>query len=243
VSKISVVISAGLITMALCWSTLIGYSTDTAKTIQENDNPLEPNVKTSFNESIETPTIGHDTFVHPKAAVIGHVILGDEIFVAPFASIRGDEGQPIFIGSKSNVQDGVIIHALKTHEEGVAIPKHQVNINQHPYGVYIGERVSLAHQAQVHGPAFVGNDVFIGMQALVFKARIANHVVIEPGAKLIGVDIAEGRYVPAGMVVTEQKVADKLPVIDDDYPYAHLNEEVVGVNVELAKGYRKPPKK
>lgn len=48
------------------------------------------------------------------------------------------------------------------------------------------------------------NDTFIGMQA----------VVIEPGAKVIGVHgvhIARGRYVPALTAVTRQADADRLP--------------------------------
>ncbi len=32
------------------------------------------------------------------------------------------------------------------------------------YAVWIGERVSLAHQSLVHGPAWIGNGTFIGKQ-------------------------------------------------------------------------------
>jgi carbonic anhydrase/acetyltransferase-like protein (isoleucine patch superfamily) len=107
-----------------------------------------------------------------------------------------------------------------------------------PYSVYIGDRVSLAHQSQVHGPAKVGNDTFVGMQALVFRAELGNRVVVEPGAKIIGVKIASGRYVPALSVVTTQDVADSLPLITDRYPYRNLNEGVVRVNVQLAEAHQ-----
>jgi carbonic anhydrase/acetyltransferase-like protein (isoleucine patch superfamily) len=91
----------------------------------------------------------------------------------------------------------------------------------------------------------VGNDSFIGMQALVFKAEIGDRVVVEPGAKIIGVKIESGRYVPTGAVITKQSDADALPKITDDYPFKSLNEAVVHVNTQLADGYngKKPAAK
>ena len=50
-----------------------------------------PNVLTSFNPDIERPTIAKSAFVHQLAAVTGNVTLGERMYVAPFASIRGDE--------------------------------------------------------------------------------------------------------------------------------------------------------
>ena len=59
--------------------------------------------------------------------------------------------------------------------------------------------------------------------------------VVEPGAKIIGVKVPSGRYVPALSVVTTQDVADNLPLITDRYPYRNLNDGVVRVNVQLAE--------
>jgi carbonic anhydrase len=73
------------------------------------------------------------------------------------------------------------------------------------------------------------------MQALVFRTEIGDHVVIEPGAKLIGVKVAPGRYVPALSVITKQADADALPQITQDYPYRNLNAGVVRVNIQLAE--------
>jgi carbonic anhydrase/acetyltransferase-like protein (isoleucine patch superfamily) len=145
---------------------------------------------------------------------------------------------PIFVGDDSNVQDCVVLHALETiDEEGKPVEKNLVEVGGRKYAVYVGERVSLAHQSQIHGPACVGNDTFIGMQVLVFKAKVGNNCVLEPKSAAIGVIIPDGRYVPAGEVVTSQAEADKLPVITDDYAYRHTNEAVVYVNTNLAKGY------
>ncbi|KAA0239460.1 MAG: carbonic anhydrase [Chloroflexi bacterium CFX7] len=198
---------------------------------------LRPNVPAPFNPTIETPVVGAGTYVDRMASVIGHVEIGTGVFVAPFASIRGDEGQPIHIGNGSNVQDFVMLHALETFAQGKLVEKNLVTVDGKKYAVYVGSNVSLAHQSQVHGPAAVGDNTFVGMQALVFKAVVGKNVVIEPGAKVIGVTIADGRYVPAGKTIAAQSDADALPEITGDYPFAKLNEGVLHVNHEFADGY------
>jgi hypothetical protein len=75
----------------------------------------------------------------------------------------------------------------------------------------------------------------IGMQVLVFPTETGDHVVIEPGAKLIGVKVAPGRYVPALSVITKQTDADALPIITQDYLYRNLNAGVIRVNIQLAE--------
>lgn len=193
-----------------------------------------PNVKTSFNLDVDEPILSGTARVHQLASVIGSVTLGKRVYVAPFASIRGDEGQNIYVGDESNVQDSVVIHGLETFESGQELLENEVEVSGRRYSVYVGQRVSLAHQSQVHGPAKVGDDTFIGMQALIFKAEVGDHVVVEPGAKIIGVKIASGRYVPALSIITKQADADALPRITDRYPYKHLNDGVVRVNVQFA---------
>lgn len=201
------------------------------------DTRLRPNVLASFNPTVREPRIGAGTYIDPLASVIGDVRLGRRVMVAPFASIRGDEGQPIRIGSRSNIQDGVVLHALETLDHGKVNEKNLVEHNGRKYAIYIGDEVSLAHQAQVHGPAKVGDRSFIGMQALVFRAEVGEGVVVEPAAKVIGVTIAPGRYVPAGAVITTQTQADALPLITAEYAYRTINEGVIHVNTQLADGY------
>jgi carbonic anhydrase/acetyltransferase-like protein (isoleucine patch superfamily) len=75
---------------------------------------IEKNVVTDFSAKASAPIIDPSAYVHPLAAVIGNVVLGENVMVAPLAAIRGDEGQPLYIGKDSNVQDGVVIHALET---------------------------------------------------------------------------------------------------------------------------------
>ena len=199
---------------------------------------IHTNILATFNQEETIPDIDLTAYVHPLAAVIGNVHLGLKVMVAPAASVRGDEGQPIWIGDYANVQDCVVIHALETHVEGMLVRETVVEEDGKFYGVYIGDRVSLAHQCQVHGPAKIGSDTFIGMQAMVFKAAIGSNCVIEPKSLVMGVTIPDGRYVPAGSTITHQEAADNLPLISDDYPLRNLNKAVVHVNIQLATGYR-----
>lgn len=204
-----------------------------------SDLHVEPNAETSFTPLVTSPALHEHDFIHPLAAVIGAVELGDDVFVAPGASIRGDEGQPIHVGAGSNVQDGVVIHALETFASGHAIGANLVHVGGRAYAVHIGDDVSVAHQAQVHGPAIVGDRTFVGMQSLVFRAVVGHDCVLEPRALVMGVTVAPRRYVPAGMVVRTQSEADALPTIDASYPFAHLNEGVLHVNHALAEAYER----
>ena len=200
---------------------------------------IHENVITDFAQKECQPQIDATAYVHPLGAVIGNAIIGKRVMVSPFASVRGDEGQPLFVGDEANVQDGVIIHALETEQDGEPIEKNQVEVDGKKYAVHVGKRVSLAHQVQIHGPSLVGDDTFVGMQSLVFKSRVGSGCVIEPGCIVMGVTVADGRYVPAGTVLKSQADADKLPEITPDYPFKDLNKGVVHVNTHLADGYNK----
>lgn len=198
---------------------------------------IEKNVQTDFSSRAVDPVVDPTAYVHPLAAVIGNVIIGKNVMVAPTACVRGDEGQPLFIGDDSNVQDGVIIHALETELNGKPVEKNLVDGGGKKYAVYVGNRVSLAHQVQVHGPAAIGDNTFVGMKVLVFRSTVGENCVIEPGVILMGVAVPDNRYVPAGAVVRAQEEADRLPVITGDYPLKDMNKGVIHVNTSLARAY------
>ena len=199
------------------------------------ENVYQKSVATDFAKVAE-PQIHQSSYIHPKASVIGAVFIGADVMVSPCASIRGDEGQSIYIGARTNVQDCCVVHGLETEINGKIIPENLISVAAKHYSVYIAEDVSLAHQSQVHGPAYVGTETFVGMQALVFKAIVGKGCVIEPGAKIVGVEIADGRCVPMGAIINKQKDADKLPKAEDSV-FAQTNKAVVHVNVQLAAGY------
>ncbi len=220
---------------------------------------IAKNVLTDFDKEVTSPKIDPSSYVSPEAVVIGNVTIGKRVYLAPHSFVRGDEGQPLHIGDESNIQDGAGIHALETeeihHGHWVQIEGRRFSANgkrlsvkesndETGYAVYIGKRVSIAHQSLVHGPAYVGDDTFIGMQSQVFNAKVGKNVAV--GVKSLitnGVIIPDNRYVPPGSVITTQAQADALPPRIGS-PYENTNKAVVHVNTSLADGYngKKPTK-
>ena len=120
-----------------------------------------------------------------NATVLGDVRIGKDSSIWYGAILRGDVGS-ITIGERSNIQDGVVIHA--TQGESVTI---------------IGNDVSVGHNAVVHG-AKIGNDVLIGMGAVVMdNAIVPDDTVVAAGAVVLANSVLEpGIYagVPAKKV-------------------------------------------
>lgn len=123
------------------------------------------------------PTLGRDSWVAPSADLIGDVRLGDGASVWFGAVIRADN-TPILIGEQSNIQDGAVGHS----DPGAPLT--------------IGKRVTVGHQAILHG-CTIGEQALIGM-----GARVLNGAVI--GANCLvgaGALVTEGKQFEAGMLI------------------------------------------
>ncbi|MDZ8053880.1 MAG: ribulose bisphosphate carboxylase small subunit [Aulosira sp. ZfuVER01] len=182
---------------------------------------------TPWSRTLAEPTIHETTFVHPFSKVIGDVRIGANVIVAPGTSIRADEGTPFFIGENTNIQDGVVIHGL---EQGRVIGD-----DQDQYSVWIGKNASITHMALIHGPAYVGDNSFIGFRSTVFNARVGAGCIVMMHALIQDVEIPPGKYVPSGAIITNQQQADRLPDVQaQDQEFTH---HVVGINQALRAGY------
>lgn len=195
------------------------------------------NVPSELEPDGEAPRVHESAFLDPMSSVVGNVEIGDGVYVAPFASVRGAEGQLIHFGTDSNLQDGVVVHALQTVSKDRPIQEARYSVGGKIYTVYVGERVSLAHQSQVHGPAWIEDDVYVGMQALVFRSHIGKGAIVEPGATIIGVNVPPGHYVPARAVITSQEAADRLPEITYSYGLRELNRAMLKMSRNLTAGH------
>jgi carbon dioxide concentrating mechanism protein CcmM len=183
---------------------------------------------TPWSRDLAEPQIDPSAYVHSFSNLIGDVYIGANVLIAPGTSIRADEGSPFHIGNGTNVQDGVVIHGL---EKGRVVGE-----DSQEYSVWIGDRTSITHMALVHGPAYIGNDCFIGFRSTVFNARVGDGCIISLHALVQDVEIPAGRYVPSGAVITTQQQADLLPnVRESDQNFA---SHVVGINESLRQGYR-----
>lgn len=105
------------------------------------------------------------------------------------------------------------------------------------FSIFIGERTSLAHDSLVHGPAWIGNNTFVGMKSLIFNAKVGNNVAIGVSSTITGeVEIPDNKFIPPGSVITTQEQANELPERFGS-PYENINEAVIHVNEELANKY------
>jgi carbon dioxide concentrating mechanism protein CcmM len=147
--------------------------------------------------------------------------------IAPGTSIRADEGSPFYIGASTNIQDGVVIHGL---EQGRVLGD-----DGQEYSVWVGKNASLTHMALIHGPAYIGDDCFIGFRSTVFNARVGKGCIVMMHALIKDVEIPPGKYVASGSIITNQKQADRLP--DVQAQDTEFSRHVVGINEALRAGY------
>jgi carbon dioxide concentrating mechanism protein CcmM len=182
---------------------------------------------TPWSRNLAEPQIHETSFVHSFSNLIGDVRIGANVIVAPGTTIRADEGTPFYLGENTNIQDGVVIHGL---EQGRVIGD-----DQNQYSVWIGKNTCITHMALIHGPAYVGDNSFIGFRSTVFNARVGAGCIVMMHALIQDVEIPAGKYVPSGAIITSQQQADRLPdVQDQDKEFAH---HVVGINQALRSGY------
>ena len=194
---------------------------------EHGETGISLNEQAIWHRQVRTrPKVHPSAFVHPTASVIGWVELGREVNVAADTSIRADEGAPFYIGDRSNVQDGVVIHALK---------EKWVMVEGRRWAVYVGADVSMAHQALVHGPCMIGAHSFIGFKAIVHDSIVGEGCFIGLGALVVGVEIPPRKRVPNGWVVDSPAKVKELP--DVEHAHSHFNEDVVQVNRGLAVAY------
>jgi len=173
------------------------------------------------------PKINKQAYVSTKATLIGQIIVDQEVFVAPYACLRADEGRPFKICAGTNIQDGVIFHGLL---------EQFVYLDGQKYAIYIGPNCSIAHGAIVHGPTAIDENTFIGFRTVIHNAVIGQQCYIGHGAIINGVHIADKRFVPDGLVVNTQAQTEKLGLVPDKLQA--FNHEVVEYNKKLVKLYK-----
>lgn len=128
------------------------------------------------------PTLGARAYIDPAAAVIGDVVLGDDVSVWPLTVIRGDVNF-IRIGDRTNIQDGTVIHV--SHDG----PHAKLG----GFATRIGSDVTIGHKAIIHA-CTIEDAVLIGMGAIVLDgAVVKKHGFVGAGAL-----VAPGKVVGEG---------------------------------------------
>lgn len=172
-----------------------------------------------------SPSIDPSAYVDCSAQVIGDVHIGPESSVWMNVVIRGDVNG-IRIGRRTNIQDLTMVHVMR----GV-----------HP--TVIGDEVTVAHSAVVHG-ATIEDRVLVGMAAVLL-----NGVHIEPDCIVAaGTLLTEGTRIPARSLVMGRPGKVKRQLTDDEvaeirwYSDAYVNYRLdySGDRRAAAAGNREP---
>jgi len=131
------------------------------------------------------PVIHETAFIHPQAAVTGHVIIGKDVYIGPGAALRGDWGK-IVIEDGCNVQENCTIHMFP----GVTVTlKKAAHIGHGAiiHGSTIGENTLVGMNAVVMDNVTIGKECIIGALAFVTEGtKIPNRkVVVGNPAKIV----------------------------------------------------------
>jgi carbonic anhydrase/acetyltransferase-like protein (isoleucine patch superfamily) len=138
------------------------------------------------------PQIDPEAFTAPTSVVVGGVALGARASVWYQTVLRAD-GDSITVGAESNIQDNCTVHA----DPG--------------FPVTVGERVSVGHNAVLHG-CTVEDDVLVGMGATVLNgARIGTGSLVAAQAL-----VPQGMQVPPGSLVAGVPAKVKRELAEDE---------------------------
>ncbi|GAA2508362.1 gamma carbonic anhydrase family protein [Streptomyces gobitricini] len=156
------------------------------------------------------PDVHPEAFAAPTAVVIGEVTMAAGSSVWYHTVLRADCG-PIVLGADSNVQDNCTVHV----DPG--------------FPVTVGERVSVGHNAVLHG-CTVEDDVLVGMGATVLNgAHIGAGSLIAAQAL-----VPQGMRVPPGSLVAGVPAKVKRELTAEEREGIRLNAAMYS---ELAKAH------
>ena len=130
-------------------------------------------------------------WIAPDANVIGKVELGEDVGIWFGVTLRGDN-EPITVGARSNIQEGVMVHTDPA------------------YPVVIGSDCTIGHHAIVHG-CIIGDNSLVGMGATILNgARIGRNCLV--GANAL---VTEGKdFLDNSLIVGSP--AKAIRTLDDD---------------------------
>lgn len=177
------------------------------------------------NPTGDLPVVPESSFVDPTAIICGKVIIGENVFIGPYAVIRADEVdarggmEPIVIGDWSNIQDGVVIHSKAGGK------------------VVVGEYSSIAHRSIIHGPCEIGSRVFVGFNSVVFNAKVGDNSVIRHNSVVENCTVPASFHIPSTTNIHSDAELATIPRVNADA--TSFSESVAATNISLVKGYKK----
>jgi len=121
------------------------------------------------------PKIGDSVYIDESALVIGDVSIGNDSSIWPMTVVRGDVNR-ITIGSRTNIQDGSVLHVTHPHEK-------------HPEGfpLHVGNNVTIGHKVILHA-CRIDDNCLIGMGSIIMDGAIVQSGVMVGAGSLVAPD-------------------------------------------------------
>lgn len=121
--------------------------------------------------------IDETAWVHDTALIYGHVTIGPESSVWPYAVMRS-ESDFIQIGARTNIQDFVMVHV------GNQVP------------TIVGDDCSITHHVTLHG-CTIGDKCLIGINATIMDGAVIGNNCIVAGHSIV----TEGSEFPDNSII------------------------------------------
>ncbi len=157
------------------------------------------------------PVIDPLAYVHPRAVLIGDVIVGPGCYVGPGAVLRGDFGR-IVLQPNSNLQDNCIVHSAPDFE------------------CVLEEQAHVGHGAVIHC-ARIGRDALIGIHAVIMDTAVVGAQTIVAAKAFVKV----ADVVPPGVLVAGIPARVRRTLNDDDLAWKRRG---TALYIELARRSR-----
>ena len=155
--------------------------------------------------------IGADHYVADNASIIGSVRLGDQSSVWFNAVLRGDNDW-LIVGSRSNIQDGCVLHT----DPGIELT--------------VGDGVTIGHKVMLHG-CTVGDNAIIGIGSTVLnRASIGRNSIV--GANSL---VTEGKSYPDGSLIMGSPARVVRELSEEEIGYIEYSAQIY---VDNARRFR-----
>ena len=123
------------------------------------------------------PQIAASAWLAPSAAIIGDVVVGEQVSIWFNTTLRGDTDR-ISVGAGSNIQDGSVCHC----DPGTPLT--------------IGSNVTVGHKVMLHGCS-IGDGSLIGIGSIIMNhAKIGKNCIVGAGSL-----VTEGKEFPDNSLI------------------------------------------
>jgi len=154
------------------------------------------------------PRIAASAYVDETAVIIGDVEIGEDVSIWPLCVVRGDI-QRIHIGSRTNIQDGTVIHV--THDSRFC-----------PGGLptLIGAEVTVGHKVMLHA-CTIEDLCLIGMNAVIMDgAVVQSRVMVGAGSV-----VPPGKILQSGHLYVGSPVKKMRPLNDRELEFLEYSAQ------------------